>query len=89
MPMALLILAALFVPLVLGYLGWLPWGIVVIAEFAILFLAALGVDRNRRLGARDPYLDANRAEFPVSMVGEDHQIPVEALQSPSDRRSPE
>jgi hypothetical protein len=89
MPMALLILTALFVPLVLGSLGWLPWGIVVIAEFAILFLAAMGIDRNRSLGARDPFLDANRAEFPISMTDTEPQVPVEAVQSPSDRRSPE
>jgi hypothetical protein len=61
----------------------------VIAEFAILFLAAMGIDRNRRLGARDPYLDANRAEFPVGMTDTEHEVPVEAVQSPSDRRSPE
>lgn len=89
MVMALLILDALVVPLWLGYSGILPWGIVVIAEFAILFAAAMGIDRNRRLGARDPLLDANRAEFPVAMMDADPQVPVEAVQSPADRRSPE
>jgi hypothetical protein len=59
-----------------------------LATFAILFLAAWGIDRNRRSGAREPFLDANRAEFQVSMYSTTSQIPVEAVQSPSDRRSP-
>ena len=49
MKMVLLILAALSVPLALGYLGVLPGMVVLIAEVAILLIVAWWFDRGRDL----------------------------------------
>ena len=51
MKMVLLILAALCVPLALGYLGVLPGVVVLIAEVAILLIVAWWFDRGRGPGA--------------------------------------
>jgi hypothetical protein len=39
---------------------------VLLAEIVILFVAAWGIDRRRKLGARSPVLDANRADIGAS-----------------------
>ena len=68
--MAIVIVLALTVPLALvlvGVLGILP---AIAAEIAILFVAAWAFDRRRRLGARDPYLDANRPDIGAGTIGD-------------------
>ena len=88
MPMALLILGALFVPPALAYFGVIGGWLALIAEIAILFLAAWNLDRGRRLGARDPFLDRNRADFATPMATNVRPIPTGAVEAPSDRRTP-
>jgi hypothetical protein len=88
MPMALLILGALLVPPALAYLGVIGGFVALAAEFVIVFVAAWGIDRGRRLGARDPFLDAAHPDLPVPMGAPIRPNPTEAFESPSDRRSP-
>jgi hypothetical protein len=52
--MVVLILIALLVPPTSSYIGIVAWPIVIVAEIAILFVAAWGIDRRRQLGARSP-----------------------------------
>jgi hypothetical protein len=86
--MAVLILGALLVPPALAYFGVIGGLGAFVADIAILLLAAWNVDRGRRLGARDPFLDASHPDFPVPMGGPVRPNPTEAFESPSDRRSP-
>jgi hypothetical protein len=88
MPAALLIVAAMVAVAGLAFFGVIGGFVALIGEIAILFVAAWLFDRGRRLGARDPYLDANRADFPANAGSSIRQVPTEAVQSPSDRGSP-
>ena len=88
--MAILIVVALLIPAALALAGWLSWIAVAIVDILILFVAAWGIDRRRRPGARDPYLDANRSDFPTTGPGAAIvPPPAEAFQSPSDRGVPD
>ena len=87
--MAVLILGAMLVPPALAYFGVIGGFVALVADIAILFVAGWGIDRGRRLGARDPYLDGSHPDFPVPMGGGPvRPNPTEAFESPSDRRSP-
>ena len=88
MPTALLIVAAMVGVAALAIFGVIVGFVALIGEIAIVFVAAWHFDRGRRLGARDPYLDANRADYPVNAGSSIRQVPPEAVQSPSDRGSP-
>jgi hypothetical protein len=88
MPVALLILGALLVPPALAYFGVIGGLVALVAEFVIVFVAAWGIDRGRRLGARDPFLDAAHPDFPVPTAAPIRPNPTEAFESPSDRRTP-
>ena len=83
--MALLILAALVVAPALAFLGVIPLALVVVAEIAILFAAAWWFDRGRALGARDPFLDANRPDFASPVANWDPPRPTEAIEQPKDK----
>ena len=83
--MVLLILGALLVPLVLGYLGVIGWPLIIGAEIGILLFVGWRFDRGRALGARDPYSDANRADFASPMGAEIPPLPKEAIELPKDR----
>jgi len=85
---AVLILGAMVGVAALAYLGVVGGFVALIGEIAIVFVAAWLFDRGRRLGARDPYLDANRADYPVNAGSSIRQVPPEAVQGPSDRGSP-
>jgi hypothetical protein len=83
--MALLILAALLVPPVIAYFGLLPLPVVVLAEIGVLLAAGWWFDRGRAIGARDPFLDGNRPDFPVQSGAEVRPLPTEAIEHPKDR----
>jgi hypothetical protein len=83
--MALLILAALFVAPALAFLGLIPLPLVVVAEIGVLFAAGWWLDRGRALGARDPFLDEHRPDFPMPMTAMDPPRPTEAIELPKDR----
>jgi hypothetical protein len=83
--MALLILVALLIPPALAFLGVIALPVVVVADIGILFAAAWWFDRGRALGARDPFLDANRPDFPVQFTANARQLPTEAFEDPKDR----
>ena len=83
--MALLILASLFVAPALAYLGVIPAPLVVVVEIAILFAAAWWFDRGRALGARDPFLDANRPDLASPVANWDPPRPTEAIEQPRDK----
>ncbi len=87
--MAILILVALLVPPALAYVGVIGGLPAALADIAILFVAAWGVDRGRKPGARNPFLDQNRSDFPTSGDGQINQAPAEAFQSPSARGVPD
>jgi hypothetical protein len=87
--MAILILIALFIAPVLAYAGIIGWLVAALADIAILFVAAWGIDRGRKPGARNPFLDQNRSDFPTSGGDQVHRAPAEAFQSPSDRGVPD
>ncbi len=87
--MAILILVALFIPPVLAYIGVIGWLVAALGSIGVLFLAAWGIDHRRKLGARDPFLDQNRTDYPTSGGDQIHQAPAEAFQSPSDRGVPD
>jgi hypothetical protein len=89
MKMVLLILAAPFVPLALGYLGVLPGMVVLIAEVAILLIVAWRFDRGRGPGARAPFLDQNRSDLASPMADHTMYAPKEAIERPSDRPAPD
>jgi hypothetical protein len=88
MPAALLIVAAMVVVAGLAYAGVIGGYVALIAVIGIVVAAAWLFDRGRRLGARAPYLDANRADFPADAGSTIRQVPTEAVQGPSDRGSP-
>ena len=83
--MALLIIGALLIPPALAYLGVISLVVMFLAEIGILLVAAWGIDRNRAVGARDPFLDANRPDFPTSFTNEVPPLPTEAIERPEDR----
>jgi hypothetical protein len=89
MPAALLILAGMIGVAALAYIGVIGGFVALIGEIAIVLGAAWLFDRGRRLGARDPYLDANRADYPVNAGASIRPVPTEALEGPTDRRSPD
>ena len=83
--MTILILAALAVPLVLGYLGIIGWQLIVIAEIGILLFVGWRFDRGRAVGARDPFIDQNRADFAAPFTASIPPLPKEAFEDPEDR----
>ena len=83
--MALLIIGALLIPPALAYLGVISLFVMFLAEIGILFVAAWGIDRNRAVGARDPFLDANRPDFSTSFTDSVPPPPTEAIEQPKDR----
>jgi len=85
----LLIIGALLIPPVLWYLGVVSFPIAVIGAVGVLLAAGWGIDRNRRPGARDPFLDANRADLAAPFSDPPTFIPTEAVESPRDRRVPD
>lgn len=87
--MAVLIVLALLVPPVLWYLDVLSIPLAIAADVGILLIAGWGIDRNRRPGARDPYLDGNRPDFAAPFSDSPTFIPTEAVESPRDRRVPD
>ena len=88
MPTALLIVAAMVGVAALAFFGVIGGFVALIGELAVVFVAAWLFDRERRLGARDPYLDANRSDFPTNAGSSIRQVPPEAVQNPGDRGSP-
>ncbi len=87
--MAILILVALLMPPALAYVGVIGWLPAALADIVILFVAAWGIDRGRTPGARNPFLDHNRSDFPTSGHGQINRAPAEAFQSPADRGVPD
>lgn len=89
MIVAVVIVVAMFVPLVLLFMDVVSIPVAIVAAIGILLLAGWGIDRNRRLGARDPFLDANRPDL-ASPMGDDftREPPAAAIERPSDRRLP-
>jgi hypothetical protein len=83
--MALLILAALFVPPALAFLGLVPLPVLVLAEIGVLLAAGWWFDHGRSIGARDPFLDGNRPEFPIQFGAEVRPQPTEVIEKPKDR----
>jgi hypothetical protein len=83
--MALLIFVALLIPPALAFLRLIPLPLVVVADIAILFAAAWWFDRGRAIDARDPFLDANRPDYPVPFTDQVRQLPTEAIERPKDR----
>ncbi len=68
-PMALLILAAMVIPIALVYIGVISWLPAMVAVFVILFAAAWDFDRRRRPGAPGPTWDAAHPDFAAPMDG--------------------
>jgi len=83
--MAFVILAALLVPPALAYIGFISLTVMFIADVGILLVAAWRFDRGRALGARDPFLDANRADYSTSFTNPVPPLPAEAIEPPKDR----
>jgi hypothetical protein len=83
---SLLILAALAFPLALGYLGIIGWQLILAAEIGILLVVGWRFDRGRTLGARDPFVDANRADTVAPFTAIVPPLPKEAFEDPRDRR---
>jgi len=85
---ALSILGAMLVPVALAYFGVIGGLAALVLAIAILLVAAWNVDRGRRPGAREPFVDAAHPDFPVPMAGPVRPNPTETFESPSDRRGP-
>jgi hypothetical protein len=87
---ALVILGAFLVPPALGWLGLIGWQVMFIAEAVILAAAAWAFDRGRRLGAPDPFPDANRADVAGQNSGGAPVVaqPKEVVETPADRPGP-
>jgi hypothetical protein len=85
--MALLILLALLIPPVLGYIGLIGWLPALVAEFVILFTAAWNFDRGRRPGAPGPVWDSAAPDFAAPMDGH-REIPTQAVEDPEHRSRP-
>ena len=83
--MALLIIGALLIPPLLAYAGVISLFVMFVADMAILLLAAWRFDRGRALGARDPFLDANRPDHSTSFTNPVPPLPTEAIEQPKDR----
>ena len=83
--MALLIVGALLIPPALAYVGAISLFVMFLADIGILLVAAWGIDRHRAVGARDPFLDANRPDQATSFANEVPPIPAEAFERPEDR----
>jgi hypothetical protein len=83
--MALLILVALLVPPALAYLHVIALPVMFVADVAIIFAAAWWFDRGRAIDARDPFLDANRPDFPAQFSADARQMPTEAIEEPRDK----
>lgn len=81
----LLILVALLIPPLLAYLGFISLVLMFIADVAILLVAAWGIDHDRSIGARDPFLDANRPDFSSPFTAMNPPLPTEAFEDPEDR----
>jgi hypothetical protein len=86
--MPALILAALVVPPALAYVGILGWQLALLAEFAILAVAAWNFDRGRRPGAPGPVWDSARPAFVPPTIGGVRGIPSEAVETPADQTRP-
>jgi hypothetical protein len=85
--MVLLILVALLIPPILGYIGVIGWQLALVAEFVILFAAAWNFDRHRRPGAPGPKWDAAAPDFAAPMDGH-REIPTQAVEDPENRSRP-
>ena len=83
--MALAIIGALLIPPVLAYVGVINLFVMFLAEIGVLFVAAWGIDRNRAVGARDPFLDANRPDQATSFTNPVPPLPTGAFERPEDR----
>ena len=83
--MSLVILVALAIPLALGYVGMLGWPLIVGAEIGILLFAGWRFDRARGVGARDPFIDQNRADFSAPFTATIPPLPKEAIEDPEDK----
>jgi hypothetical protein len=83
--MALVIIGALLIPPVLAYVGIISLFVMFVAEIGIMLAAAWGIDRHRAVGARDPYLDANRPDISMSLANMNPPRPAEAIERPEDR----
>jgi len=82
---ALLIIVALLIPPLLAYIGVIGIFVMFVVDVAILLVAAWGFDRGRALGARDPFLDANRPDYASPLTAEVPPLPTEAFEDPKDR----
>jgi hypothetical protein len=83
--MALVIIGALLIPPALAYVGAISLFVMFLAEIGVLVVAAWGIDHNRAVGARDPFLDANRPDQATSFTNPVPPIPKEAFERPEDR----
>ena len=83
--MALVIIGALLIPPLLAYVGIISLFVMFVAEMGVLLVAAWGIDRHRAVGARDPFLDANRPDIPMSVTNINPPRPAEAIERPEDR----
>jgi len=83
--MALVIIGALLIPPALAYVGAISLFVMFLAELGVLFVAAWGIDRHRAVGARDPFLDANRPDTSSSFTNEVPPITTLAVERPEDR----
>jgi hypothetical protein len=84
--MAFLILPALWVVPALAFLlGLIPLPALVVVEIGALLGSAWWLDRGRAIGARAPFLDENRPEFPVPFGAAVRPQPTEAIEQPKDR----
>jgi hypothetical protein len=85
---AALIVLAIVAVAALAYLGVIGGYVALLGVVAIILIAAWQFDRGRRLGARDPFVDANRADFPANAGSSIRQVPTEAVSTPSDHQLP-
>ena len=86
---AALILAAMAAVAALAYLGVIGGYVALLGLAAVILAAAWLFDRDRRLGAWAPYLDANRADYPANAGSSIRQVPTEAMGSPRDGGIPD
>ena len=86
--MTFLILVALAIPLALGFLGVIGWQLILAAEIGILLFVGWRFDRGRKVGARDPFVDGNRADFSAPFTATIPPLPKEAIEDPKDQPGP-
>jgi hypothetical protein len=85
---ATLILAAMMAVAALAYLGVIGGYVAFLGVVAIVLVAAWLFDRGRRLGARAPYLDANRGDYPANAGSSIRPVPSEAVTGPREPTEP-